>query len=56
VVAAPVTDARLASIDAFARAALPLYEETLARAAAAAPAPPLRAPAGTSPRGGPPIR
>jgi predicted Zn-dependent protease len=56
VVAAPVTDARLASIDAFVRAALPLYEETLARAAAAAPAPPLRAPAGTSPRGGPPIR
>jgi hypothetical protein len=56
VVAAPVTEARLASIDGFARAAIPLYEDALARAAAAAPPPPLRPPTGTPPRGGPSVR
>ena len=56
VVAAPVTDARLASIDGFARTAVPVYEETLARAAATAPAPPMRSPTGGPPRGVPPVR
>ncbi len=55
VVAAPVTEARIASIDALARAAVPLYEETLARAAAAPPG--VRPPTGAPPRGGgPPVR
>ena len=55
VVAAPVTEARIASIDAFARTAIPLYEDTLARAAAAPPS--LRPPTGAPPRGGgPPVR
>jgi predicted Zn-dependent protease len=55
VVAAPVTEARIASIDALARAAVPLYEETLARAAAAPPG--VRPPTGAPPRGGgPPMR
>jgi hypothetical protein len=52
VAAAPVTEARLASIDAFARAAVPLYEDTLARAAAAPPG--IRPPTGAPPRGGGP--
>jgi len=52
VVAAPVTEARIASIDAFARAAIPLYEDTLARAAAAPPG--IRPPTGAPPRGGGP--
>jgi predicted Zn-dependent protease len=55
VVAAPVTEARIASIDALARAAVPLYEETLARTAAAPPG--VRPPTGAPPRGGgPPVR
>ena len=55
VAAAPVTEARIASIDAFARAAVPLYEDTLARAAAAPPG--IRPPTGAPPRGGgPPVR
>jgi predicted Zn-dependent protease len=55
VVAAPVTEARLASLDAFARAAVPIYEDTLARAAASPP--PLRPPISAPPRGGgPPVR
>jgi len=55
VVVAPVTETRLAAIDVAARAAIPLYDETLARAMAAPP--PLRAPSGTLPRvGGPPAR
>jgi|APFre7841882724_1041349.scaffolds.fasta_scaffold56511_2 predicted Zn-dependent protease len=54
-VAAPVTEARIASIDAFARDAIPLYEDTLARAATAPSS--LRPPTGAPPRGGgPPVR
>jgi Zn-dependent protease with chaperone function len=52
VVAVPVTDARLAALDAAALAAVPLYEEALARAAAAPPG--VRPPTGAPPRGGPP--
>lgn len=54
VVAAPVTDARLAAMDAAARAAVPLYEDAVARAAAAQPG--VRPPTGTPPRAGPAIR
>lgn len=49
---APVTEARLAAIDAAARANVPLFEETLARAAAAPPG--VRPPTGAPPRAGPP--
>ena len=54
VLVAPVTEARLAAIDAAARAAVPLYEDALARAAAAPPG--VRPPTGAPPRAGPAIR
>jgi predicted Zn-dependent protease len=54
VLAAPVTDARLAAMDASGRAAVPLYEEAQARAAAAPP--PIVPPTGAPPRGGPIVR